>query len=107
MYLLILIIVLLLCYLNINFTEKLTDTVVSSTFVSTGDAFTGLECIDDSLPLFRYYKNNDGSETMRCLQKPGSTDCHMKTDLFNSGKAPASTRFLVKPNCVCVCEICT
>lgn len=66
---------------------------VTDTIRVVDNAFTGLDCTSDNLPIFRFKKNADKTETLRCLINPKTNACYNKGEFFEEGKAPTCNAF--------------
>lgn len=66
---------------------------ITNTILADENAFTGLDCIKDELPIFRFKKNPDQSETIRCLINPNTNACYNKSEFFGTGAAPPCNKF--------------
>lgn len=66
---------------------------ITDTILADENAFTGLDCVSDSLPIFRFKKNTDQSETLRCLVNPATNTCYNKGEFFGAGTAPTCNKF--------------
>jgi hypothetical protein len=73
---------------NTNVSAQLNDTI----FVSE-NAFTGLDCVSENLPIFRFKQNDDKSETIRCLINPDTNACYNKGEFFAPGTEPSCNKF--------------
>jgi len=73
--------------------ETLANTETTAITVADDNAFTGLTCLSDSLPVFRYYTNGPNSETLRCLINPKTGKCYNKADFFDAISVPSCAKF--------------
>lgn len=66
---------------------------ITDTILADENAFTGLDCVSDNLPIFRFKRNADQSETIRCLINPATNACYNKGEFFAPGTEPSCNKF--------------
>lgn len=71
-----------------NTNVQLTDTIVADE-----DAFTGLDCASDTLPIYRFKRNPNQTSTIRCLINPQTNACYNKNELFGANENPSCNEF--------------